>query len=253
LRSHGFLKTVKYKQALVLEPKAVRIVVLAPHMDDEVIGCGGTLYKHFQKGGELTVVYMTDGRHGSSVVQNATGNERKILQRKLVEQRKQEAQLAMQTLGVRESFFLDVEETRLTSTKEVQQRLRQILEAKQPELVYLPFFWEENLDHRETSKILLDATSNRHFQFECCGYEVWTPLFSNCLVDISDVIDVKKTALQHYRSQLAGKDYVHTSLGLNAYRSSALSDNQGGFAEAFFFASLQEYRRLYQSYMACRS
>jgi LmbE family N-acetylglucosaminyl deacetylase len=220
---------------------------LAPHMDDEVIGCGGTLYKHIRNGAEVTVVYMTDGRYGNSTLQNLAGEERRRREAEIVETRKREARQAMKILGVKEGIFLDVENDTLASTDEIQNKLRQILDSIQPDLVYLPFFLEEHPDHRAVSQILFDATEGTPFQFDCSGYEVWTPLFPNCFVDINDAVEMKKQALQQYQSQLADKDYIHASLGLNAYRSIAL-EAEKGFVEAFYMAPLRDYRELYGSY-----
>lgn len=247
-KSYGLFQTVKHTPAFVWEPGGGKILILAPHMDDEVIGCGGTLYKHILNGADVTVVYITDGRTGSSVVQESFGKEREIREKELVELRKQEASLALKTLGINEGIFLDADDGGLTSTAEISDRLREILAVNNPDLVYLPFFLEEHPDHRVTSQILLDATEGYDFEFDCYGYEVWTTLFPNCYVDISDVVELKKQALRHYRSQLADKDYIHSSLGLNAYRYNALLDNRGGFAEAFYMSSLKEYRKLYNSH-----
>src|SRR5262245_51467251 len=126
-------------------------------------------------------------------------------------------------------------------------KLRRILDSHRPDVVYLPFFLDEHPDHKATTQVLLDAAEGLGFQFDCCAYEVWTPLFPNCFVEIDDVVEVKKKALSHYHSQLADKDYIHASLGLNAYRSIALLNNNGGFAEAFFLARLQHYQKLYES------
>ena len=51
LKSSGLLQVsgVYNRSALVWEPGAERVVVLAPHMDDETIGCGGTLALHAQR------------------------------------------------------------------------------------------------------------------------------------------------------------------------------------------------------------
>jgi len=176
LQSYGFLKTVRYHPAIVWKPKNGRILVLAPHMDDEVIGCGGTLYKHIRNGDKVTVVYMTDGRNGSSTIKYFAGEERRRREMEIVEIRKWEAQMAMKTLGIKEGIFLDGEDGNLSSTHEMQSKLRQVLDSIQPDVVYLPFFLEEHPDHRATSKILLDATEGTSFQFDCCGYEVWTCL-----------------------------------------------------------------------------
>jgi LmbE family N-acetylglucosaminyl deacetylase len=137
----------------------------------------------------------------------------------------------------------------LASTNEIRNRLRQILDSIQPDLVYLPFFLEEHPDHRMVSQILSDATEGGHFQFDCSGYEVWTPLFPNCFVNISDTVEIKKQALRQYQSQVSEKDYIHSTMGLNAYRSIALLGSKNShYVEAFFMAPLDEYRKLYQSY-----
>src|SRR5882757_7184185 len=78
LQSSGLLQTsgVYNRTAMVWAPGRERVVVLAPHMDDETIGCGGTLALHAQRGAEITVVFMTDGRAGSTELSTLTGAER---------------------------------------------------------------------------------------------------------------------------------------------------------------------------------
>jgi LmbE family N-acetylglucosaminyl deacetylase len=246
LKSYGLLKTIKYKPALVWEPQGERVLVLAPHMDDEVIGCGGTLVRHVRRGADVTVVFLTDGRYGGGSTDKAAvdkGNG------SLVQTRKEEAKSALKTLGINEGIFLDAEDGNLNSAGHLQRELRQLLKSARPEFVYLPFFLEGHPDHRATSQLLLDATSACSFEFDCLGYEVWTPLLSpNCLVGIDEVVEVKKQALQHYTSQLAELDYIHTSLGLNAYRSGALLNQKSRYVEAFFMASLRDYLDLYQKF-----
>jgi N-acetylglucosamine malate deacetylase 1 len=253
LKSYGLLRTVKYKSALVWDPKGKRVLVLAPHMDDEVIGCGGALVKHIRNGAEAKVVFMTDGRFGSKSIQELSPEELKKRQTRLVQTRKEEARLALKTLGVQESVFLDAEDGQLSSTAAIRERLAKILNSMQPDVVYLPFFLEGHPDHKATSQILVDATRDSKLEFDCFGYEVWTPLFPNCLVDIDDVVEVKKEALNHYKSQLTDVDYLHSSLGLNAYRSSALLDCQSRYVEAFFQAPLKDYRKLHQRFCECEN
>lgn len=152
----------------------------------------------------------------------------------------------METLGIQDSIFLDAEDGQLSSAQGLPDRVKQILESIAPDVVYLPFFLEEHPDHRAVTQILMEATEGISYEFDCCGYEVWTPLFPNCLVEINDAVGVKKQALRHYQSQLVENDYLHAALGLNAYRAIALSQTRGGFVEAFFKASLKDYRALYK-------
>jgi LmbE family N-acetylglucosaminyl deacetylase len=248
LKSHGLLKANKYNPAILRKPEGGRIVVLAPHMDDEIIGCGGTLYQHLLQGATITVLYLTDGRFAGELPQAGAREQRRQQAPSLVAVRRQEALLAMQTLGIQNGIFLDAKDGQLSSDHGLSSRVREILHSIQPHLVYLPFFLEEHPDHRAATQILMDATEGAGFGFDCCGYEVWTPLFPNCLVNIDAAVTMKKRALRRYQSQLLDNDYLHASLGLNAYRSIALSGPRGRFVEAFFMASLQEYRDLYKAY-----
>lgn len=244
LRSRGLLRVTKIfnKSALEWQPSDERIVVLAPHMDDEVIGCGGTLARHIACGSQVTVVFLTDGRGAGTVGNGAAGET------SLVATRKHEAELALAELGITQIVFLDAEDGRLGVTADLVDALRATLVAARPDIVYLPFFLEEHPDHRAVSTLLSEAVNGARMSFRCHGYEVWTPLFPNCLVRIDETIDAKRRAIGHYRSQLSEADYLHTALGLNAYRSSALADGECRYAEAFYAVSLSQYLDLFRSY-----
>ncbi len=238
---------VHNQRPTVRQPESGNIVVLAPHMDDEVLGCGGTIARHVQAGADVSVVFLTDGRYGSGADASLTELERGRRQRELVEIRKQEAQRACDILGVRNIAFLDAEDGRLRSDSLVPERLRAILERERPHIVYLPFFLENHVDHCAASDVLIAASAGKSQDFECRCYEVWTPLFPNVVVEIDTTIELKKRALNCYTSQLACMDYVHTSIGLNAYRSSAVGGKTARFVEAFFSLSFTDYRRLRRS------
>jgi N-acetylglucosamine malate deacetylase 1 len=251
LQSYGLMRTSKIfnTSSLIWEPGSERVIVLAPHMDDETIGCGGTLARHVRAGASVRVVFLTDGRHGGG--RQLKGLEGEALQageRKLVARRKEEARRAVQILGIHAMSFLDVEDGTLTRDSEVTARLREILETERPDLVYLPHFLEQHPDHYAVSRILLDALKSSSIRVQCLGYEVWTPLFPNCFVKIDEVVEVKKSALAQYESQLAQTDYAHSGLGLNAYRSAAFNDNGARFAEAFCSVPVEEYRAMFEAY-----
>ena len=249
LEAHGLLHTsLAYKRtAIEWEPGAESVVVLAPHMDDETIGCGGTLAKHRARGAAVQVVFLTDGRHGSGALAAYTGEALRQKENELVQTRRREARLALQTLGVNDHVFLDAEDGSLKSSASVAPALREILEQRRPELVYVPFFLEQHPDHWAASAVLLDAVQGTRLNFQCMSYEVWTPLFPNCLVKIDDTVELKKRALAHYASQLGDADYVHSALGLSAYRSSAFARHYATYAEAFCSLPLDDYRALFKA------
>lgn len=249
LENSGFMPAVgvQSRSAIVWEPGAERVLAISPHMDDETIGCGGTLALHVQKGAQVTVAFLTDGCKGSSELANFSGDELTRLQTELAERRKLEARNALDKLGIHKMICIDAEDGALAECRWAAQRLRLVLTEIKPQLVYLPFYLEEHPDHRATSDILLEAVEGTDLDFLCVAYEVWTPLYPNCLVRIDRSLKTKREALSEYRTQLADNDYAHTGLGLNAYRAIGLPGN-GGYAEAFYVSTIAEYRELYKRF-----
>jgi N-acetylglucosamine malate deacetylase 1 len=235
------------QQTEVCEPGGGKILVLAPHMDDETLGCGGTIARHVMSGAQVTVIFLTDGRYGGGSYAGMTEPERNRKLERIIGVRKQEARCAGEILGVQSLMFLDAEDTRLNADRRVPKLLREILGREQPHCVYLPYFLDQHRDHRAANSVLLAAVAGTRLEFECRGYEVWTPLFPNCIVNIDVTIELKKRALACYRSQLADTDYMHAAIGLNAHRSLALGGRAGLFAEAFHALPLADYLRLYRA------
>jgi LmbE family N-acetylglucosaminyl deacetylase len=231
------------RSALVFEPAAEAVLVLAPHMDDEVIGCGGTIARHVARGASVTVAFLTDGAAGGSA------RHANLPMEPLAEIRKREARLALSVLGIDKLEFLEGVDGALAATPELVAKLRSILRLGRFDLCYLPFFLEEHPDHRAASRILLDAAGAEDRGLQCMGYEIWTALFPNCLVNIDETASLKRDALSHYRSQLAEADYAHTQFGLNAYRSAAFLGGSCRYAEAFCALPLAQYGDLYDAYV----
>lgn len=250
LKSVGMLQMsgVYGRTATAWRPGAERVLVLAPHMDDETIGCGGTLALHAQRGARITVVYMTDGRRGTADVSTLTGEARARREREIVAMRKAEAQRAVHELGIDSIVYLDGPDGELSATGNIGQRLRAVLDEHKPDLVYLPHFLEEHPDHSATTAVLLAACEGSAHDFQCMGYEIWTPLFPNCLVRIDNTVDIKKRALSRYVSQIEQADYTQACIGLNAYRAIGLLDSHGAYAEAFCALPFADYREQYLTF-----
>ena len=160
LEAQGLMRTTKVfsTSTLIWEPGAERLVVLAPHMDDETIGCGGTLARHMRAGAKARVVFLTDGRAGGSGSgQSRTG--RRNAEAQLVSTRKEEARRALAILGVESISFLDAEDGMLAQDRTVATRLREILAAERPELIYVPHFVEQHPDHTAASAVLFEGAA----------------------------------------------------------------------------------------------
>ncbi len=227
-------------------PPGTRVLVLAPHMDDETLGCGGSLHRHVAAGESVTIAYMTDGRKGDPEL-NAKAlplAEREHLEDALAAVRREEGRQAAAMLGVRDLRFLDNRDQELRVTPHTRRQVRELLEELHPDLVYLPFPTDHHPDHRATNRIFLAALDAcRGIEPPlCCGYEVWAPIDPNCLVDITSVAEVKQGALAQFRSQMATIDYSRCIMGLHAYRSIVHLHGRG-FAEAFVLLPAAAYRR----------
>lgn len=227
------------------------ILVLAPHSDDEVIGCGGAMARHVQCGAQVHVAFLTDGRWGDGTLfspQLSTA-DRQERQSALVETRKAEARAAAAILGVQHLHFLDLPDGALCANVTSVQLLANVLNACQPDVVYLPFVYDLHKDHWQTNRLfsaaathLLDTVAK---PLLVRGYEVWTPLIANCFSDITAVMPLKRKALSQFASQLRDQNYLRIVGGLNAYRSNGAMGGEG-YAEAFHEVPLAAYQRLVQ-------
>ena len=162
--------------AKVCEPGNETVVVLAPHMDDEVLGCGGTMARHVRAGAKVIVVFLTDGRYPHAYLDRPPA-DREHLHREVIARRKLEAARAGDVLGVRERHFLDANPTSFDSDRSVAMALRVILQEIRPSIVYLPSFLERHPDHRTTGAVLDRATAATDLDFECRAYEDGPPSF----------------------------------------------------------------------------
>jgi N-acetylglucosamine malate deacetylase 1 len=218
------------------------VVVLAPHMDDEIIGPGGAVARHVIANSSVTFVFMTDGMAGDP---QATDPASKKL---LADKRKEESRRAGEVIGVRDLVFLDGPDGGLADTPEMVAALEKILAAKKPLVIYVPAVTDNHRDHWGTNRILrkaidrLPAAETRDLLIR--GYEVWTPLPANRMVDITDVADKKRAAIDLFVSQTRLVDYSRSILGLNQYRSMMHLFGHG-FAEAFLETTCDEYRAMF--------
>ncbi len=256
LRAYSLYSRYGALPRLDAEVPGGNILVLAPHMDDEVFGCGGTLVKHIRAGARVTVVYMTDGRKGNpSIYGKSLGaKDLREAEEDLVTRRKREAEDAASLLGVQELVFLEFPDGALPCSQEAVKKLESVLLRVKPDRVYLPSLLDHHADHWHTNCVFREALSTvggRLSRLSCWGYEIWPPLYANRIVDISDVAETKMRAIHFFETQLRNVDYARVIMSLNAYRSFFHGRAQG-HAEAFFSCGVDDYIALFKRVRACR-
>ena len=224
--------------AVVDVPRAGTVLILAPHMDDETIGCGGAILAHVAEGARVEVMYVTDGAEGFERSEQAgTSKEQRCAIRR------QESERACALLGVSNSHYMNLPDGRSQPTATAVAELVSLMDKLRPDVVYLPFFTDTHHDHRITNELYCQAiksgASSAHI---LCCYEVWTPIYPNCIVDISAHMGTKMAALECYDSQLQMNNYLSSVKGLNAYRS--IVNRSQGYAEAFYLTKPEDYMSL---------
>lgn len=208
------------------EPAGERVLVLAPHPDDETLGCGGSLKILSEAGKAIKVLFLTKGEKAEPDIVDKEG---------YVSFREQEAVRAMKVLGISDYAFLRFPDRELYANIEVAaKKVFTIVEGFRPDTIYSPSVIELNPDHRAAGEIAI-MVQRRH---DTCivFYEVTTPVRPNMFVDITGVFGYKKKAIRAYKSQLKITDYLSLISSLNFYRTLTLGGKKR-YAEAFLRVS----------------
>lgn len=201
--------------------------VIAPHQDDEVLSCGGTIMQKLARGATVRVVFVTDG---TSSHQHPNGKEA------LRKERREEAVSACRVLGIPATnlVFLDLPDGRLSENiSQATQALANILRDHSVEQIFMPFRHDEHPDHIATHMITAAALDTLNSPFVRWEYGTWlwnhwpwVPLRKGSLqsklgfakyslelsmhllrhfrysVDVSEYVKEKRQALYEHRSQL---------------------------------------------------
>jgi glycosyltransferase involved in cell wall biosynthesis len=143
-------------------------LVIAPHPDDETLGCGATIARKTAAGTSVHIVFVTDGRrsHRSSVISPDA----------LARLRRAEALEAAARLGVppERITFLDVEDGRVGEcTGEIQTRLLRIIEQTRPEDLFIPFRIDRHPDHQDLGALLEAIAASERTSARILAYPIW--------------------------------------------------------------------------------
>jgi LmbE family N-acetylglucosaminyl deacetylase len=199
------------------------VLVLAPHPDDEALGCGGTIALHADQGDPVHVIIATDGAAG-----DPEGHYRGADYAAL---REEEARRAAHILGVTSLEFWGYPDGGLAEVTGLSERVVEALMAIRPGLVYHPSTAEVHSDHSALARAVVRALRAVATPPQAAAYEVWAALQPSHLIDITPVWDRKQKAIEQYETQLRYNDYLHMIAGLNAYRTIYLPSAR--YVEAF--------------------
>jgi LmbE family N-acetylglucosaminyl deacetylase len=215
----------------------LRVLVIAAHPDDEVLGAGGTIAKHARMGDEVWVCFAADGGEGTSSV----------------EELKVASIEAAKILGIKEIKRLGFRDQHLETVPLIRiiKLLEEIIHHFKPQVVYTHHHGDLNIDHKIVFNATLTAARpikkvniQRVLSFEIHSSTEWSPPFPeftfvpNVFVDISDTIEQKLEAMKVYKGEL--REYPHPR-SLKAVR--IVAERQGakvGFPAVEAFSLIRE-------------
>tara|TARA_B100002019_G_scaffold287817_1_gene300413 strand:- start:1904 stop:2590 length:687 start_codon:yes stop_codon:yes gene_type:complete len=215
--------------------KKNKILIVAAHPDDEILGCGGTILK-FKKTHNIKIIFMTNGV-------SARGKNKKeiILRRKACIN-------LYKYLKLEKPVFFNFPDNKMDSVPllKIVKKLEKIIDKEQPEIIFTHYSECLNIDHKITSQAVMTAcrplkncSVKKILSFEILSSTEWAKFKNktfepNYFIDVSSTIKGKLKAMKFYRREL--KKYPH-SRSLVAIKS--LASFRGvscgvEFAEGFY-------------------
>ncbi len=219
------------------------VVVVAPHPDDETIGCGGAILLHKARGDRVVVVQVSGGEAGDPDARFGDAAA-------LIATRRREAKAAAERLGVDEVRTLAFPDGKLAPDEPLVAALVAEFDRTCPAIVYAPSLLECHPDHLAAGLAAGRALKRVALIVRLLGYEVNHPTLASFLLDITPWIDAKRAALECFRSQLAYNDLVGKRLGL-AYARTINIDLRGiEYVEAFMEVKPEQIEELWRDLAA---
>ncbi|MDY0191633.1 MAG: glycosyltransferase [Desulfuromonas sp.] len=217
------------KQIRTELPKVKRVLVFAPHPDDEIFGCGGTLALLHKQAAEIQVVVVTDGALGGGDGDAGLGRLRA-----------DESCAAAAVMGLDEPIFWGLPDRGLVYGELLIIRLMETIKEFDAELILLPALTELHPDHQVLALSGAEAIRRLGDNRLVAFYEINMPLPNpNLLLDISYVFEQKQAAMICFASQLAEQPYDQRIAGLNKIRSYFLGPKVIA-AEAFLLVQAEK-------------
>lgn len=220
-----------------------RVLILAAHPDDEVLGCGGAILKHVKSGDQVHIIFLADGETSRMGVRQGA-----------LKQRRKATDLACKILGVKSYHFIDFPDNRLDSIPllDVVQKVEKLFSKINPSIVYTHHYGDLNIDHRIANAVVMtlcrplpESSVEEILTFEVMSSTEWgvtsvTPFTPNVFINISDELQDKMHALEAYANEM--REFPHSR---SVMHIQSLATHRGccvGFSAAEGFMLIRSLR-----------
>jgi N-acetylglucosamine malate deacetylase 1 len=214
-------------------PDAKKILVIAPHPDDGVIGAGGSLIKAKENGADIHVLYVTNG-----------------LPDKADAIRKETLSVCEQ-LGMTPHFLNCQARAIPLNDFDVNKKILNLLDEFKPEVIFISFLLDDHDDHRRVNHLFLEVLKDKPLpKCEIWAYQVYSSVIPNVAVNITSQRKRKKEMINIWESVGKFNDLAHYILGVNASNCRYIKADDPVWVETFFVVPLEEYIELCQIYFS---
>ena len=215
--------------------KNKKILVIAAHPDDEVLGCGGTLLKHATNNDKILLLFATDGES------SRRSGSKKILYRK-----KQASKVA-KIINAQTPVFLNFPDNQLDKINilKIAKIFANIVHRFKPDIIYTHHYNDLNIDHRLTFEAtmiacrpLVESSVTEIYCFEILSSTGWRGISNlafkpNVYVDIKDYIRKKIDLMKIYEKEIRPSPHPRSVESINARAISRGSEVSLSYAESF--------------------
>lgn len=224
----------------------MKILVFAPHPDDEIIGCGGTIARHVAGGDEVRVCVMTSGRPPIYEITCAQWPHNLY----------PEIEASHKMLGISHTYYLQFPAAMMDDVPryEMNGKVSELIQDYKPDIVYMPHFGDLQKDHELTTEAIMVAARPKYahkvrsvYAYETLSETEWNiphlknSFIPNVYIDVSDELEVKLRAMSCYQSQLSDFPNPRSIEAIEALAKIRGSTMCCKAAEAFML--IREYRK----------
>lgn len=228
----------------------MKILIVAAHPDDEILGCGGTIAKLVKQGHEAFTLILGEGITSRAVSRNINSLKKDL--HKL----KEEARIANNIIGVKKVFFAEFPDNRFDSVDflDIVKEIEKIKENLKPDIIFTHHIGDLNIDHQLTHRAVITATRPMKeesvkdiYAFEVPSSTEWnsfskeTIFIPNVFFEITDTIDLKIKSLTEYLSEL--REYPHPRSLQHINEAAKINGTKVGLEYSENFMLIRSIRR----------
>lgn len=217
-----------------------KVLVIAAHPDDEILGVGGTILKHTKSGDECFAIILGEGMTSRYC-------KRELADSNKVEKLHENTYKAAEFVGYKKVYIENLPDNRFDSVPllDIIKIIERYIEDIKPDIIYTHFGRDLNIDHQKTYEAVLTATrpigdeyAKEIYAFETVSSTEWnfgnsSNFNPNYFVDVTETLNGKLKAMECYKSEIREFPHPRSNKNLEASALKWGSVISRRYAEAF--------------------